>query len=293
MSVRIRPYRPTADRPWVEELWAEAMPPAWPVLREGIAAITEGLIAESQAGPVGFAAIDRAGSIPLILVEPRSQRHGVGAQLLAKAVALLRAHGVSQVHAASGGFSYIWPGVPHDLPDAVAFFAAQGWQHTHDAVDLTADLGSYRPPDLADERQGQPEIGFAPATLADAGAVLAFEAANFPSWVRYFETAGLHVLIARDDRGDIAGTLLFDGPDAETVFAPLLGPAVGTIGCVGVAPRLHGRGIGTAMVVHASRLLSQAGTRECHIGWTARESFYRRCGYQPWRRYAMISTVIA
>jgi len=211
-------------------------------------------------------------------------------RLLAEAVALLRAHGVTRVHAASGGSSYIWPGVPHDIPDAIAFFAACGWQHTHDVVDLVTDLGNYRPPDLVRERHAQPEISLARATLYDTDAVLAFEAATFPSWVRFFETAGRRILIARDDHGDIAGTLLFDGPDADTVFAPMLGPAVGTIGCVGVAPRLHGLGIGTAMVVHASHLLGQAGTRECHIGWTARETFYRRCGYQPWRRYAMFST---
>jgi predicted N-acetyltransferase YhbS len=50
------------------------------------------------------------------------------------------------------------------------------------------------------------------------------------------------------------------------------------------------RGIGTAMVAGASELLREAGTRNCHIGWTTRESFYRRAGYQPWRRYAMFST---
>jgi predicted N-acetyltransferase YhbS len=74
------------------------------------------------------------------------------------------------------------------------------------------------------------------------------------------------------------------------VFAPLLGPAAGTIGCVGVAPPWQGQGIGTALVAHASRLLGHAGVRTCHIGWTTRESFYRRVGYQPWRRYAMFSS---
>jgi hypothetical protein len=29
------------------------------------------------------------------------------------------------------------------------------------------------------------------------------------------------------------------------------------------------------------------GARACHIGWAATEAFYRRAGYQPWRRYAM------
>jgi ribosomal protein S18 acetylase RimI-like enzyme len=66
--------------------------------------------------------------------------------------------------------------------------------------------------------------------------------------------------------------LLLDGPGADTVFAPMLGPAAGTIGCVGVAPPLHGRGIGTAMVTRASQILSKAGTRACHIGWTSRET---------------------
>ncbi|HEY7325584.1 MAG TPA: GNAT family N-acetyltransferase [Streptosporangiaceae bacterium] len=287
--VQIRPYRPAADSPWVEELWAAAMPPAWPVLRTGIAALTGGLVAESSAGPVGFAAVDPAGSIPLILVQPRTQRRGVGTRLLAEAADVLRASHVSLVHAASGGSSYIWPGVPRDLPGAVAFFTARGWQHSHDVVDMIADLGSYQPPALTPEHSARGRISLTRASPADTDAVLAFEKANFPSWVRWFQPTGEHVLTARDASADIAGTLLFDGPGADTVFASMLGPAVGTIGCVGVTPRLHGHGIGTALVVHASQLLSLAGTRACHIGWTTRESFYRKCGFRPWRRYAMFS----
>ena len=51
----------------------------------------------------------------------------------------------------------------------------------------------------------------------------------------------------------------------------MLGPASGTIGCVGVAPPRQGQGIGTALVVRASEI-PDAGTRNCHIGWTTRES---------------------
>ena len=70
----------------------------------------------------------------------------------------------------------------------------------------------------------------------------------------------------------------------------MLGPAAGTIGCVGVAPRWEVRGTGTALVVRASELLRDAGTGTCHIGWTTRESFYRRVGYHPRRRYAMFTS---
>ena len=97
-------------------------------------------------------------------------------------------------------------------------------------------------------------------------------------------------MLARDRSGAIAGTLLLHGPGAHTVFAPMLGPAVGAIGCVGVAPPRQGEGIGTALVVRASEVFRNAGTRNCHIGWTTRESFYCRVGYQPWRRYAMFSS---
>lgn len=47
---------------------------------------------------------------------------------------------------------------------------------------------------------------------------------------------------------------------------------------VGIAPPLHGQDIGTALVLRVSQLLSQAGIPVCHVGWTTRESFYRRRG---------------
>jgi beta-N-acetylhexosaminidase len=289
MGWRMRPFAPVADRAWVGELWAAALPPAWPPLPAGIALLRDGLVAEVGTDPVGLAAVDMAGSIPLILVHPAHQRRGIGTGLLAAAVDKLRAGGVTEVTAASGGDGYIWPGIPHDLAAGVRFFASRGWRHSHDTLDLVADLAHYHPPASAGQRAASAGISLATAAHADAGDVLAFEAATFPSWVRWFGTGDRDVLIARDGSGSIAGTLLFHGPGADTVFAPMLGPAAGVIGCVGVAPDQQGRGIGTALVTRASQLLRQAGTRACHIGWTTRESFYRRVGYQPWRRYAMFS----
>ena len=49
-------------------------------------------------------------------------------------------------------------------------------------------------------------------------------------------------------------------------------------------------GAETKVEAGASEILREAGTRNCHIGWTTRESFYRHAGYQPWRRYAMFSS---
>ena len=181
--------------------------------------------------------------------------------------------------------------MPCDLPAAVTFFASRGWRHTHDTLDLVTSLAGYRPPPGAAGRAARTGVTITRATGADLAAVRAFEAAAFPGWARWFAAARPeHILLARTRSGAIAGTLLLEGPGADTVFAPMLGPDAGTIGCVGVDPPLHRQGIGTALVVRASQILSEAGVRACHIGWTTRESFYRRAGYRPWRRYAMYSS---
>jgi GNAT superfamily N-acetyltransferase len=77
---------------------------------------------------------------------------------------------------------------------------------------------------------------------------------------------------------------------ADTVYGPMLGPAAATISCVGVAPHMEGRGIGTALVARASEILRDRGAGACHISWTVREYFYARAGYRPWRRYRMFRT---
>ncbi len=202
-----------------------------------------------------------------------------------------RGCGATGVTAGSGGRCYIWPGVPLDLPGAVRFFAARGWQRSHDTLDLVTDLRRYRPPPGAYEHATSKGITIARPASADLADVLAFETGTFPSWSQWFAVASPPgILTAHDGAGHITGTLLLDGPGADTVLAPILGPAAGTIGCVGVAaPRQH-EGIGTALVARASEFLREAGTRNCHIGWTTRESFYRHAGYQPWRRYAMFSS---
>jgi ribosomal protein S18 acetylase RimI-like enzyme len=286
----MRPYVPAADRESVAALWTAALSPTWPLLPAGVAMLGDGVVADVGRHAVGFAALDPAGSIPLILVHPGYQRRGIGTRLLAAALDRLRADGVAEVRAGSGGSSYIWPGVPRDLPAALGFFAARGWRHTRDALDLVADLACYRPPDTVYQRAAAAGVSTRRAAGADLDAVLAFEAATFPSWVRWFAAGTDQIMIARHSSGAIAGTLLFDGPGAGTVYAPMLGAAAGTIGCVGVTPRYQGRGIGSAMVARASEILGRAGTRVCHIGWTRRESFYVRAGYQPWWRYAEFSS---
>jgi GNAT superfamily N-acetyltransferase len=213
MRWQIRSFAPAADRQRVERLWAAAMPPAWPLLPAAIARLGAGLVAEAEPGPVGFVAVDMAGSVPLILVSPAYQRRGIGTALLAAALDWLRADGATGVTAGSGGRFYIWPGVPRDLPGAVRFFTSRGWQHSHDTLDLVTDLTRYRPPPGAYTHAASKGITITQPGSTELADVLAFEAATFPSWTRWFTQSGpQNVLIARDDAGHIAGTLLLARP---------------------------------------------------------------------------------
>jgi GNAT superfamily N-acetyltransferase len=283
----LRALDPAGDRPRLEALWEAALGGAWPVLPAGLDLLRAGVVAEERGVAVGVAATDPAGSIPLLLVDPAHQRRGVGTGLLAAALQRLAALGVRTVALGSGGEDYIWPGVPDDLPAAVRFFAARGWRWDHAVIDLVRDLRDYRPPAGTYQRARTAGVSLEVAGERELAAVLAFEAATFPTWLRWFERRDSSVLVARDAEGRVVGSLLFRGPDDAFLFAPLLGARAGTIGCVGVADHAQGQGIGSAMVARASELLRREGTRACHIGWTLRQDFYVRVGYAPWRRYLM------
>jgi beta-N-acetylhexosaminidase len=280
----LRPYDPRGDRSIVENLWTATLAPTWPLLPRGIDALRTGLVAETGGEPIGFIAIDDRGSVPLILVAPSHQRRGVGRALLAAALERLAPTG--KVRAGSGGADYIWPGAPLDLPAAVAFFTRQGWFSVHDCLDLTQDLRGYQSPTDVYARAG---VALSVATAAELPEVGEFESTHFPNWARWFDGGSGDILLARDHGGRIVSTLLYSAADPGC-YEPMLGPHAGIIGCVGVAPDVHGRGVGTAIVARASELLRDAGTRTCFVGWAVRDRFYGRLGYRPWRRYRMFET---
>lgn len=317
-SFRIRPLDPERDRPLLGLLWEAALGSVWPLPPDALDLVKEGLVAERGdggtlrgSGPgegdgagrgldrvavdpvdlagreVGIVAVDPAGSIPLLVVDPAYQRRGVGTRLLDAGMARLGQLGATTVALGGGGHDYIWPGVPDNLPGAVGFFRARGWGFDHTVIDLVADLRGYEAPAGVGERAGRAGVSIEVMAGPERTEVMAFEAATFPDWVGWFERLDSSVLVARDRAGAVAGTLLFRGPPGATIYEPLLGPGAGTIGCVGVAAEARGAGVGSAMVARASELLRDAGTHACHIGWTRRERFYTRVGYTPWRRYHM------
>jgi ribosomal protein S18 acetylase RimI-like enzyme len=135
-DIRLRALDPDRDRSVVERLWEAALGAVWPLLPGALDLVREGLVAEREvAGErvgrgVGVVALDPAGSIPLLLVDPACQRQGIGTRLLEAGMARLGQLGAATVGLGGGGDDYIWPGVPEDLPGAVGFFEARGGRST-------------------------------------------------------------------------------------------------------------------------------------------------------------------
>jgi GNAT superfamily N-acetyltransferase len=289
--ILLRELDPPADRAALERLWVAALGDVWPLLPAGLDLVRDGVVAEDGGTLVGVVGVEagegRRGGVQLLLVDPAARRRGIGTRLLEAGVERLRATGVTSASLGSGGLDYLWPGVPEDLSAVAGFFAARGWRFEETVTDLVADLGGYRAPPGLLERAARAGVTIEVLAGRDGAEVLAFEAATFPHWVVWFERLGASVLVTRDRAGAVVATLLFRGPPGATIYTPLLGADAGTIGCVGVAAAARGAGVGSAMVVRASELLRDAGTRACHIGWTERERFYTRAGYARWRRYHM------
>jgi GNAT superfamily N-acetyltransferase len=162
-----------------------------------------------------------------------------------------------------------------------------GWQFGDPCWDLVRRLSDFeRPPEIA----ATPGITYRPASEADRADLAAFEAAHFPEWAHYFADEGLaSAFLAVDERGDLVGSLVAADHSRPQLWRHLLGSDSGSIGAVGVADTVRGRGVGTAMLAHACDWLRDCGVGNCHISWTTLLSFYGRLGFLPWRRYETAS----
>ena len=293
----MRPYDPASDEPAVLALWDTCLGDCWPLDAAALRReVREGLVLEQGGASVGFAAFeadgDRGGLVAL-LVHPEHRRLGVGRKLHDAALATMRGRGVTTVRLAVGPSGYLWPGVPLDLPDAWAFFAALGWESTETAADLVLDLADYATPAWVWERLA-PGVSIAPATAEDAAAVYEFERTYLSGWEQHFakpfatgEPADVLVACAAD--GTILGTIQLLDPRSrwygQLTWSRRLGELTGGPAAVGVAEHAREQGIGLALVARATEQLKERGlTRSCVI-WTWLRDWYGKLGYRVWAEY--------
>ncbi|MDP9379098.1 MAG: GNAT family N-acetyltransferase [Chloroflexota bacterium] len=312
--MEIRQYEPIRDSEALLTLWDAALGDSWPqtpdILTRGISGREhrreeDHLVATVDGNVVGCVGVhvirngeldEPEGNLSMLLVAAQYHGWGIGSALHDAALLHLRQAGARGV-TFGGGPSYLWQGVPSNLPRAVAFFKHRGWHFTHTSYDLTQYLRGYSTPAHIHERSRSAGITTAVATEAEAPDLLRFEASEFPEWSSHFARVAQmgdydDLLVARTREGKIVGSLIMYGawshPERLDVrWKTLLGNDVGALGVVGVAAATRGRGIGSELVARGSEILQARGVGTCFIGWVVLTEFYAKLGYTAWRSYEM------
>jgi predicted N-acetyltransferase YhbS len=324
-GVLLRPYEPAAA-PHVVALWNRAMGGVFPlreaVLRqclednpsarpedaalawEGDRLVGFGYLGLHRMPEVETAAFRDRAQLQAVVVHPARRRRGLGRRIAAELARAAREHGHERIEA-GGGLFYLWAGVPVDLPAALGFAAALGFELGTPTYDLHGDVS-----DLAvdaDTTRTLEEAGMRvrAASAADRAAVLAFLFAEFGGewWheTRWFLDAGgdpAELLLLVDGAGGIVGLARIHGPATRPIGPPHFWaarrpPAAGGLGPIGVAAALRGRGLGRALLVVALDALRRRGLSDVVIDFTSLLGYYGPHGFAPWITYRHASAPIS
>lgn len=299
----IRPYQATRDGPTVLALWDACLGARWPVPPAVFRAlVSEGtaLVTGDGAALAGFASTQcngARGSILAVLVAPAHRRRGLGRALLAAAEAELRRQGAAEVQLGGGAHSYFWCGVPAEMEEAWAFFAACGWAREGTGLDLVGDLPQCVTPAWVWDRVRAVGVTVRRALPSDLELALRFERAHFPGWAEGYAAMvrrgeGGDMVVAVGPGGDVVGSSGILSPRsaawrARFPWSRVLGERTGGVGALGVAEAHRGRGVGLALAAFVTEQLRQEGLAHSYVGWTWLADWYGRLGYRVWQQYVM------
>ena len=298
----IKKYSFATDEDKVYQLYNKILGNEWPIDKEQFYDVlvheppsksVASFISVSQGKMNGFIStqiMNKRGSIVLLLFEPGQGR--IGEKLLEKAMEHFRKNAVTNVQLGAGAYTSFWPGVPTNLPQLISFFERRGWQFSENSVDMVRDIGNYVTPKEVYERIGSIEVTlqFLKKNENEIEKLLVFEHQNFPRWERYFsetlERQRLNeILVAKTKDNEMVGSLLVR--KQSVMWAKLLGDNIGTIGVLGVAESMRGKGIGLALAARATEILKEQHVQTCYLSWTWLTDWYGKLGYIVWREYKM------
>lgn len=303
-AAHIQPYVASTDLAPAFNLWQITAGEHWPIdflrFRQVLAAPQAlHIVAKARGHLVGLAVGNLSqdsptGYLQALLVAPAWQRQGLGTALHQAALQQLRATGAAYAHI-GGLLPRFWCGLPANLPAARAFFSRHGWEFDQPVYDLVQDLRHYRTAPAVYQRVAEQGITLQEGRAEDVPEVLDFARREFPSWLHHYAHCAhlgdyQDILCARQRDGRIVGSLLmYTSHSHETrtdvVWRVLLGYDAGALGAVGVASAAQGRGIGLALVAHASDCLKGRGVSNGYIDWVQRTDFYAKLGYTTWRAF--------
>lgn len=209
-------------------------------------------------------------------VHPDHRRGGLGRRLLDAAADWAWDQGARELYLGGSAPRYLFPGVDAHATEATCLAEAAGFHPAGTEVDMA----------LASTFRADPPAGVRVARAlddADADAVRAFVAANWPQWSAEAELAL--------DAACCFGAFVADGAEAGTAvgFCCHSVQRAGFLGPMGTDPARRGGGIGAALVGAVCRDLMIADVGEVQIAWVGPVRFYARLGarisrvYRTWR----------
>lgn len=312
----LEPYRPE-DAAAVAQLWNRAIGTSFPLEEAVLHQLLErnpsyrredALIARAHGEPIGFAysGLHRSEApemeayrvrafLHAVVVDERWRRRGIGRMLAMQALVPARDRGVARIEA-GGGMFYLWPGVPAELPSAMPFCAALGFEPGTESFDLQGNVEHLDATEalatLASEG-----LRVDAAVEGDRDSLLAFLLAEFggewwheTGWFLSQGGAPSDILLLRDGDGTILGLARLHTPQTRPIGPPHFWgarrpPSAGGLGPIGIARRLRGQGLGSLLLAVALDRLRTMGLSHVVIDCTSLLGFYGRLGFTPWITY--------
>ena len=210
--------------------------------------------------------------------------------LLAEVKSILRNRGVRMLHFGQDAWHF-FPGVPTDFSALKNLLEVEGFVAGPEAHDLERDLADY------ENKYPMPKGYSARAlTLEDLPAIKEFMLEEFPGRWPYdveekIKREGYpHCVIGLFRGKEVVGFARVQKWDdkvamAGGVWRKDLGDHWGSLGPIGVAAGLRGKGLGHALLGAALQHLKDKGVRRCLIDWTILDKFYGAHGFKIARTY--------
>jgi GNAT superfamily N-acetyltransferase len=274
----------------------------WPVKKEKFLTILSGegdindltkiFVAKDNSEIIGYLVCKyspndlETSTLVLIIIQEQYEKKGVGKSLLIQLETFLKSINVKKI---ALGNSYLWPGIPENL-NCKDFFIKNGFVLQEDMpVDMARDVSDWNPPlgiyDCLDKYDVKIEFS-SPEVAQNILEVLKKEFSDY-GWYKFYkrdlnERKYKNAFFAHKGDKIIAFSELWY---KDCTWDLLFENNVGGGSALGVIPSWRGKGIGLAMKTWGTEKIKEMGAKYIYIGWTHEIDFYKKLGFEVWRRY--------